>query len=67
MQHTVLNAVVIGSYRDFLEETYKNTSQDTLKLITQAKDLLGIELKKLEGGLSRTRFGGRKRPCCSAR
>ncbi len=44
---TVLNAV-IGSYKDFLEETYKNTSQDTAQLITQAKNLLGKELKKLE-------------------
>ncbi|HEX5272654.1 MAG TPA: Wzz/FepE/Etk N-terminal domain-containing protein, partial [Gemmataceae bacterium] len=41
----VLNAV-IDSYRDFLEETYRNVSDNTLELITKARDLLDQDLKE---------------------
>lgn len=36
---TVLTAV-IDSYKDFLDETYRNVTDDTVKLITQARDEL---------------------------
>jgi capsular exopolysaccharide synthesis family protein len=39
----ILNAV-IQSYRDFLDETYRNVSDDTLKLITKARDSLHKDL-----------------------
>jgi capsular exopolysaccharide synthesis family protein len=39
----VLNAV-INSYKDFLDETYKNVSDETVKLITQARDVLQRQL-----------------------
>jgi capsular exopolysaccharide synthesis family protein len=39
----VLNAV-INSYKDFLDEKYKNTSDETVKLITQARDVLQNKL-----------------------
>lgn len=44
---TILNAVV-RSYEDFLEETYKNTSQEMLSLISQAKNQLDDQLKQTE-------------------
>jgi len=40
---TILHAVV-DSYKDFLEETYRNVSKDTLQLITRAKDILFNQL-----------------------
>jgi len=40
---TVLNAV-IDSYKEFLDETYRNVSDDTLELITHAKDVLQKDL-----------------------
>ncbi len=43
----VLNAV-ITSYKDFLEETYKDVSDETVKLITQARDVLEKELGEKE-------------------
>ena len=39
----VLNAV-IDSYKDFLDETYRNVSDDTLELITKARDVLQKDL-----------------------
>jgi capsular exopolysaccharide synthesis family protein len=44
---TILNAVIAG-YKDFLEETYKNVSDDTLKLITEARNVLRDDLGKKE-------------------
>ena len=41
----VLNAI-IESYKDYLDLTYRNISDDTLKLITQARDVLQQDLKK---------------------
>ena len=35
----VLNAI-IDSYKDFLDETYRNMSDDTLELVTKARDVL---------------------------
>lgn len=39
---------IIESYRDFLDETYRNTSQVTLKLIAQAKDEVHKEVTARE-------------------
>jgi hypothetical protein len=36
---SILNAI-IESYKDFLDETYRNVSDDTLELITKARDVL---------------------------
>jgi succinoglycan biosynthesis transport protein ExoP len=44
---TVLNAV-IDSYKEFLDETYRNVSDDTLELITRAKDVLQKDLAEKE-------------------
>jgi capsular exopolysaccharide synthesis family protein len=44
---TVL-AAVIDSYRDFLDETYRNVSDNTLALITSARDLLQKDLAQKE-------------------
>jgi capsular exopolysaccharide synthesis family protein len=44
---TVL-AAVIDSYRDFLDETYRNVSENTLELITRARDLLKKDLAEKE-------------------
>src|SRR5262249_13110675 len=44
---SVLNAV-INSYKDFLDDTYRNASDDTVKLITQARDVLQKELAEKE-------------------
>jgi capsular exopolysaccharide synthesis family protein len=44
---TVL-AAVIDSYRDFLDETYRNVSDNTLELITRARDLLKQDLSEKE-------------------
>ena len=41
----VLNAI-IQNYKDYLDVTYRNISDDTLKLITQARDVLQQDLKK---------------------
>jgi polysaccharide biosynthesis transport protein len=43
----VLNAV-IDSYKDFLDETYRNVSDNTVELITKARDLLETNLKEEE-------------------
>lgn len=42
---TVVKAV-IRSYQDFLGETYQSVSDDSIRLMTEAKDELGAELKK---------------------
>jgi succinoglycan biosynthesis transport protein ExoP len=42
---TVVKAI-IRSYQDFLGETYQSVSDDTVRLMTEAKDELGAELKK---------------------
>jgi capsular polysaccharide biosynthesis protein len=44
---TVLNAI-LGSYKDFLDETYRNISDDTLVLIKNARDMLQKELAAKE-------------------
>src|SRR5262249_54483549 len=51
---TVLNAV-IESYKDFLEETYRNLSEETLRLITQARDVLHKELTEKEAAYRKFR------------
>jgi capsular exopolysaccharide synthesis family protein len=43
----VLNAV-IDSYRDFLKSTYRNVTDETAKLITQAREVLETRLAKQE-------------------
>jgi capsular exopolysaccharide synthesis family protein len=43
----ILNAV-IGSYKEFLDETYRKIGQDTLRLVTQARDILHKELTEKE-------------------
>jgi capsular exopolysaccharide synthesis family protein len=43
----VLDAV-IETYKDFLDETYRNMSDESLKLITQARNLQEGDLKKEE-------------------
>jgi capsular exopolysaccharide synthesis family protein len=43
----VLNAV-IDSYKDFLDETYRNVSDDTLELIKKARDVLQKDLAQKE-------------------
>lgn len=43
----VVNAVV-NSYKEFLDETYRNMSDDTLKLITDARDTLTKDLAEKE-------------------
>jgi polysaccharide biosynthesis transport protein len=43
----VLNAV-IESYKDFLDETYRNMSDDTLALVTRARDVLQKDLAEKE-------------------
>jgi capsular exopolysaccharide synthesis family protein len=44
---TIVDAI-ISSYREFLDETYRNVSDDTLTLITKARDLLKRDVAKLE-------------------
>jgi capsular exopolysaccharide synthesis family protein len=44
---TVLEAIV-ESYQDFLDTTYRNVSDQSLKLITQARDVLKNELSESE-------------------
>ena len=36
----VILAAIIESYKDFLDDTYLNFSEETLKLITKASDVL---------------------------
>jgi len=48
---TVLRAVIDG-YKDFLDETYKNVSNDTLELITKARDVLQKDLAEKEAAYS---------------
>src|SRR5262249_58305699 len=43
----VLGAI-IDSYRDFLDETYRNVSDNTLELITKARDILEKDLAEKE-------------------
>jgi capsular exopolysaccharide synthesis family protein len=44
---TVL-AAIIDSYKDFLDETYRNVSDDTLELISRGRDVLQKELAEKE-------------------
>ncbi|MCY2993762.1 MAG: polysaccharide biosynthesis tyrosine autokinase [Planctomycetota bacterium] len=44
---TVVNAV-LDSYKAFLDETYRNMSDDTVDLITEARDVLDNDLTKKE-------------------
>jgi len=44
---TVVNAV-LDSYRTFLDETYRNMSDDTVKLIAEARQVLQNDLEKRE-------------------
>jgi capsular exopolysaccharide synthesis family protein len=44
---TILDAIV-ESYQDFLDTTYRNVSDQTLKLITQARDVLKKDLSESE-------------------
>jgi uncharacterized protein involved in exopolysaccharide biosynthesis len=44
----VVLGAVIDSYREFLDETYKNVSEDTLELIRKARDYLQKELSQKE-------------------
>lgn len=44
---TILNAV-IQSYQDFLGDTFQNFSEETLQLISQAKDVLNKQLTEKE-------------------
>jgi capsular exopolysaccharide synthesis family protein len=44
----VVIEAVIESYKDFLDETYRNVSDDTVGLITQARDLLQKDLAEKE-------------------
>lgn len=41
-------AAIIDSYNEYLDVTYRNISDDTLKLITQAREVLEQDLKKQE-------------------
>jgi uncharacterized protein involved in exopolysaccharide biosynthesis len=51
---TVLNAI-IRSYQDFLEETYRDISKESLRLIAQARDVLHKELRDKEAAYRRFR------------
>jgi capsular exopolysaccharide synthesis family protein len=53
---SVLDAIV-ESYRDFLDTTYHNVSEDTFNLITQAKDLLEKGLTEKESLYRKFRLG----------
>ncbi len=44
LEATVVLDAILESYRSFLDETYRRTSEDTLKLVTEARDLLQKEL-----------------------
>ena len=44
---TIVNAV-LDSYRTFLDETYRNMSDDTVNLITEARQVLQNDLEKRE-------------------
>lgn len=44
---TIVNAI-LESYRTFLDETYRNMSDDTVKLITEARQVLQNDLEKRE-------------------
>jgi capsular exopolysaccharide synthesis family protein len=46
----VLKAI-IESYKDFLDETYRNVSDDTLELITRARDILEKDLREKDAKL----------------
>lgn len=41
-------AAIIDSYKDFLDETYRDSSEDTLKLFKNARDVVHVELLKQE-------------------
>jgi polysaccharide biosynthesis transport protein len=43
---TVILNAIIESYKDYLDVTYRNISDDTVKLITQAREVLQQDLKK---------------------
>lgn len=43
----VINSV-LNSYQQFLDETYRDASEDTVKLITQARDVLDKDISELE-------------------
>ena len=57
---TIVNAV-LDSYRTFLDETYRNMSDDTVKLITEAREVLKNDLEKRE--IAHPHFA--RRPPCS--
>lgn len=44
---TILNAI-LASYKDFLDETYRDMSQDTVKLIEESRDVLENDLRRKE-------------------
>jgi polysaccharide biosynthesis transport protein len=43
----IINSV-LNSYQQFLDETYRDASADTVKLITNARDVLDSDISKLE-------------------
>jgi capsular exopolysaccharide synthesis family protein len=51
----VLQAV-IGSYKDFLEATYRSSSNDTAKLVNQARIVLNKQLKEADEDYRRFRL-----------
>ena len=44
---TIVNAI-LDSYRSFLDETYRNMSDDTRNMLTEARQVLGDDLQKQE-------------------
>jgi succinoglycan biosynthesis transport protein ExoP len=48
----VVLSAVIDSYKEFLDETYRNISDDTLKLIAKAREVLQQDLVKQEAAYS---------------
>jgi capsular exopolysaccharide synthesis family protein len=51
----VVLSAVIGSYKDFLDKTYRDVSKETAKLVTQARDVLDKQLKKKEAAVAKFR------------
>jgi capsular exopolysaccharide synthesis family protein len=44
----IILGAVIDSYKDFLDETYRNVNEDTLQLITKARDVLKKDIAQKE-------------------
>src|SRR5205807_1005264 len=44
----IILSALLDTYKDFLEETYRNISEDTLKLVLQARDVLQKDLMTQE-------------------